>query len=88
MKHTKEKILEKHIAIFFNVNKLAGFEDIPLAIFHNAMDEYAKQESAELLEALKDCLIDVTKRCTDLNLDCTEYSTWQKAAKAIKKAIL
>ena len=43
-------------------------------------------ENKELLEALKDAIIDVTKRCTDLNMDCTKYSTWQKATTAIQNA--
>ena len=43
-----------------------------------------KQRNDELVEALKDCLIDVVKRCTDLKLDCTKYSTYIKANKALK----
>ena len=43
-----------------------------------------KQRNDELVEALEDCLIDVVKRCTDLKLDCTKYSTYIKANKALK----
>ena len=42
----------------------------------------------DLLEALKDTIIDVTKRCTNLGIDCTKYSTWINANNAIKKATL
>ena len=39
---TKEKILDEHVAKFFNENKMATFENVPNSVFYEAMEEYAE----------------------------------------------
>ena len=83
MKHTKEF----NILAVNNDTYLLTINDNHHITENEAIaNEKLFEAAPELLEALKDCLNDVTSRCTDLNLDCTKYSTWQKATQAIKKA--
>ena len=55
-------------------------------IKHSQRIAELEKQKAELSEALEECLPDVVARCTDLGLDCTKYSTYQKAKQAIKDA--
>ncbi len=43
-----EKILDKHIKYFYDKNKSARFDDIPLSIFIEAMEEYAQEQVKNL----------------------------------------
>ena len=45
-----------------------------------------QKSHAELLEALKDAIIDVRIRCEEVGMEAPKYSTWARAEQAIKNA--
>ena len=72
---TPKEILDKHINAFYETDKMAVFEDIPMKVFYSAMEEFADIKVKNLaLPHVINSEASVCKHCGKLKAEHTTAS--------------